>query len=163
MRVSALMDYTKIQQDIIKDTISEGKCFSLGHTHNGWIGVTLNNSGIPFMPKQMCFIDIEAVNKANKSMTRQESFFKGYYDAANMSDPIELTSELYVVPEAKKPLTIFVNKNGEKIYVNTAYLDIFKTGVNISYKGTDYKSPVYIYSSDDLIGLILPVNVRSRG
>lgn len=157
-KVSALMDYTKIQQDIIK--AAGTRCYLMGRTHNGWIGVCLNNSGILFMPKQMCFLDIEAVNEANKSMGLQEQFFKGYYDAANMADPIELTTEQKIVKESKKPLAVFVNANGEKIYVNTAYLDIFKTGVMIHYKGTDYKSPVFIYSAEELIGLVLPVNTR---
>lgn len=155
-KVSALMDYTKIQQDVVKYT----KQFRMGHTHNGWVGILIETFAVVFMPKQMCLLNIDAVNEANKSLGFQESFFKAYYDKADESDPIELTTELKVVPEAKKPLAVFVNKNDEKIYVNTAYLDYFKTAVNINYKGTDYKSPVFIYSCDELIGLVLPVNVR---
>jgi hypothetical protein len=156
MRVSALMDYTKIQQDVVKYT----KQFRLGRTHNGWVGIVIGSEAIIFMPKQMCLLDIDAVSEANKYNEIQESFFKGYYDAANMADKIDLTTELKMVPESKKPLVVFVNKNNEKIYVNTAYLDYFKTGVELNYKGTDYRSPVFIYSCDELIGLVLPVNVR---
>lgn len=155
-KVSALMDYTKIQQDVVKYT----KQFRLGRTHNGWVGIVIGSEAIIFMPKQMCLLDIGAVNEANKYDELRESFFKSYYDAANMADKIDLTTELKMVPESKKPLAVFVNKNNEKIYVNTAYLDYFKTGVELNYKGTDYKHPVFIYSCNELIGLVLPVNVR---
>lgn len=68
----------------------------------------------------------------------------------------------------KAELQVFkIQRNDEKVYIDTRYLKDFEKrqnrfeDVNLIYKCASKVSPLYIYNSDNFLGLILPVNISN--
>lgn len=159
MRVSAFMDFTKVQQDVIKSTLAGDKNkYRYGTVTidgNERIALIINGTAAVFIPKLFYLLDNEAVFRDQQPVQSIDSMIKSEADAT----PLKVTSELVMRPEYKKPLQVF-KREDEKIYVDTRLLDVFKTAVYINYSGTGKKTPVYVYAGKDLIGLVLPVNIK---
>ena len=158
MRVSAFMDFTKVQQDVIKAKLADNKNkYRYGAVRiDGYerIGIIIDAQVIVFIPRQFYLLDNEAVFEGQEPMCIDYVIKNEPYVV-----PLTVTSEIRMIPGDKAQLQAFKN-NDEKIYVNTKLLDTFKTAVNINYKGTSKKAPVYVYAEYDLIGLVLPTYVK---
>ena len=153
------MDFTKIQNEVMKDS------FDNYHVTKFWHGSFENESGtyhgitdghmVVVIPENYYYLS-ENVFKCQKWR------FKNIVKEADNAAPITLTGELLTITGKKKPLMIFKNEAGEKIYIDSALHDNFKTTSAISYKGTTPKSPIYLYVYGTLIGVILPVNHKEN-
>lgn len=159
MKQFYLMDFSKIQCDIIKN-INHVNDYQHGSAVIDGIQskmILIKEHCAVFIPKSLYYLNDETV--FHDKMPVSDKFVECFVTAANESLPITLMDELKAIPECKKPLRIF--KNGdETIYINTTYLDVFKTAVDINFKGTKAKNPIFIYSGDTFIGIVMPVNVR---
>lgn len=83
---------------------------------------------------------------------------KKFFDDSN-SQPGEKTSELRIVPEGKKDKSIVKIANSKTYaWVKMDYLREYES--YCTFKISSPKSPVFVYEGDELVGLVLPVNVK---
>lgn len=153
------MNYTKIQQNIIKDILN-GKLskYELGYW-NEKIAVLVDGYAVVLIPKPMYLLDTERILDETHGMLVGESFFKTLNNNFSASDLLENTGELFMRAGDKKPLVVFRNAKNERIYVSTALLDIFKTTEDVKYYGTTPKTPVFICTDDGIVGVVSPVKI----
>lgn len=157
MKISALMDYTKIQCDIIKEYEKYPYKYIQG-IHNResvWQGVCIDGHVVVFIPDCMYLLDNNKVFR-----DKVPCDFSKMISETDLK-PLTLTNELIQVD--KNTLNVLKDENENEHFVNSKYIDIFaKSGIELNYKGINSKSPIYVYSRNDLIGLICPINY-SRG
>ena len=145
------MNYLKIQQDFLKKYYKqsfEGKGYS-GLFHGTMQGLTCIGFDyfIVAIPKDLCKVDLSDVRPFD---------LKSFDNLLDRSMVIERTESMI----ANGKYTLNILKNGdEKIYVDTKYLKYFDIK-EPTYKGTNRKSPVFIFDHDLLCGFILPVNYK---
>lgn len=157
MRVSRFMDYTKIQQDVIKMCL-EGKMYKYHYgittiDDEERVTLILDGNVAIFIPKPFYLLNNDAIFK--DSIPLSEGTLSGFVKMARDAENITPTARLETY-ELKRTIRAFEN-DGEDIWVDTKLLDMFKSAVEINYKGTTKKSPVFIYCYNDLIGMIMPV------
>lgn len=159
MAKSYLMDFTKIQSDVLKAAFNEkANSYFYGTCENytGKYHIISDGHMIVFIPEIFYYLNDEKVFHNKMPWTGANEFLK-YADDAKR---IKLTSELKMIPGSKNPLMIFKTETEEKIYIDTALYKLFEKAPALTYKGTNAKSPIYIYSNDNIIGCVLPVYVK---
>ena len=169
MKVSAFMDYTKLENEIVKNVLTNKDTnkyrivkFTMndGHTDFERIGVTIDGHMIVFIPSMFWLLDCEALKRVNPRLHIDDRLFQNFIKLSYDMDTVNITSERRLV--ATGTAVIFANGNNEKIYINEKLLNVFKTGVELNYKGRSPKEPIFVYSCNDLIGAILPINVKNE-
>lgn len=154
------MDYTKIQTEVMKDSAENGRNKYHFGTYDsatyGTLHAITEGHVIVFVPDCFYYLDDVKVFGDKPAWRGVETFV----NSASEAEPIVLTPELRTIPAAKKPLLVFVNEQKEKIYIDSRLHDYFKNAPGLLYRGTNAKTPIYIYSCDQLIGCILPVMVK---
>ena len=155
------MDYTKVQSQVMTDKIAAvngvskflyGAC---EYDQESYHGITEGHY-IVFVPEWAYYIDD---NKVFGNKPAWEGV-KGIVQTISDTKPIKLTPDLKTVEGHKKPLLVFENEEEEKIYIDSALHDNFKTAPSITYRGTTSKAPIFLFSYDRLIGCILPVMIK---
>lgn len=160
-KVSALMDYTKIQMDIIKDMSKNSRTnkYILGvdERNSTWHCIAIDGHAMVCIPDCMYMLDNSKVfyNQIARNFSSMlcEDGFK----------PLKLTTEMINDINNNITMNVFKDDDGNEYFVNTKLLEIFtKTGVNLHYTGIKYNAPIHVYSGHDLIGVVLPINYQRR-
>lgn len=164
-KTTCFMDYTKLQQDIIKATLKgDRQTYKLATftTPDGLkrILVCINGHTAVFVPAPFWFLDTEAINKEMRNSLITETACNDFYKLPDEATDIKLTTEMISIPGTKKIAKVFRNSDGIKIYVDQALLDTFKTAEEVHYMGTHEKAPVYVFRGHDLLGICLPVRIN---
>lgn len=145
------MNYLKIQQDFLKKYYTQSlRGLSYRDLYHGMMrGLTC--IGIDYfmaaIPNDLCKVDLSDIP---------------LFDMTSFDNLIDKSTVLktsdYAVYDGKRTLKIFLNGD-EKIYINTNYLKYFDIK-EPTYKGTNRKSPVFIFDHDLFCGFVLPVNYK---
>lgn len=158
--LNCLMDFSKIQTDLIKAATKDNRLidyrYGVGTIDGAERVVIISNENTAFfIPKPLYYLDNEKLFGGKPPLDIAKTCLFKEADAERLT----LSNELEVIPGTKDTLQVFRNGD-EKIFVSKKLLDAFKTTVEINFKGSDFKSPVFIYSYSYLVGLVLPVNRR---
>ena len=95
---------------------------------------------------------VEAVYKMAESATQDLTYYA--------------TIDLGIKARGSKKQVMFVNEEGEKIYVNKSFFTDFYNGVysdtkgfadGITFTGSKFNAPVCMWNGDDLAGIFLPI------
>lgn len=161
---SSFMNYTKIQQDIIKATLSGDYLkyrFSTFQV-DGYdrIAVTVNDCAMLFIPKAFWFLDLDSILKETQEALLNTRWAQDCYKGNPDNIWLTETGETVTVPGAKKIAKVLKNDEGEKIYIDQALTDLFKTAGEVKYKGTQARSAVNVYRDNDCLGLVLPIRIN---
>lgn len=158
MKVTNLMDYTKIQCDIIKEYEKNGKTapkyfFGTYKTWDGttWTGIAIEGHVAVFIPDCMYYLDN---NKVFYNCTPCD-----FNKMVNSDEYHRITMTNDLINSDGKYINVLKDDDSIEYFVNSKFIEIFtKTGVNINYTGKTPKTPILVYSGNDLIGLICPIN-----
>ena len=140
-------DYDRFKADY-NFGIVEDKVFFI---YKGMVGYLI--------PKRNFLLDLELIFKDKTPFKSVNDLFERAKDAK------ELTYA-YDKPIDKGTLSIYKNESGEEIAVNKKMLKHFEPEryeTKPIIKGTTHKGIVYIFSEDEPLGLICPVNIKNSG
>ena len=107
------------------------------------------------IPKKECCIDLTNID-SNNIKIMQESSLKNFINDEQYEN-VTLTDDKKVVD--KKILRVFSNCK-ENIYVDESLIKYFDLE-NSTFKGRNKKSPIYIYENYNMVGLVLPVILKT--
>ncbi len=150
------MNYLKLQTDILKaldkektrNIVSPYRYALYRSVEDLNYVIIFNTYSAIYIRSDLFFLDLDKVSST--PVMYRDHFF-------NEDKAIPTVTEGLTKPVlgTKKRLQIFTNVNGE-IVVDTDLLKYFDLK-NATFKGTDGKSPVFIYEDDILVGVVLPV------
>ena len=148
------MNYIKLQQDILKakyieDTRARRSPFVYGFYEES-VAIVINGSCIVFIPKCEFYLDLDKVFPKNVPI-KLDTVMKNIYEA----EPIEDTRATRIVADDRK-VRIFSGKN-DQIWIADDLFKYFGKDVT-EYRGTDKRSPIYLYEYKVLVGVLYPVN-----
>ena len=113
-----------------------------------------NSHRLYIIPKKECGVDLTNIDSNNVKIM-QELSLKNFMND-NLYENVTLTDDKKVVD--KKTLRVF-NNGDENIYVDESLIKYFDLE-NSTFKGRNRKSPIYIYEDYNMVGLVLPVNIK---
>lgn len=145
------MNYTKIQQDLIKDALS-------GKGANWCIQMT-DTDAIVGTRYQLYVIDLkyfllkvnELIGHSVKSITSAKSMVDGAKDA-------KILTKTGIKRQCGEHLCMELKVDDTLIYLDEKLLKYYDK--KAEFYGTTSTAPVYVYESDILVGVVLPVKVR---
>ena len=154
------MFFEKLQTEIIKGAVKrdclEGKMLKFSYDFYENSIVIITSDSAYFIPKDNFYLNIDTVFKGNKPVSIKNLIQK----SKSVTKNYEMTNNIKIMGK----ITLNVLKYGnEEVYLNSKIVDMFKQKyTTLIFKGTDYKSPVYVYyeNSETLLGIIVPVLVQ---
>lgn len=155
------MDYSKIQIAALK----AANIYEVKGTVNTYKYGEIDNTVCickdyyaVFIPKSLYFLDSYKVFSSPPIDNIEKMFNE------DCCVPLEDTHEEKSVVIYGKKLVLHKLRNGdEEIFIDTVILKEFGFGKgDLTFKGSSYKSPVYVYENSILLGLILPVVYRGE-
>jgi hypothetical protein len=148
------MNFAKIQTDVVNAIIKKGNNngFKYGLTQIGDVKyVCIATEVMLYLIRSEDFmIDL---NKWDAPAFRPDRLISEAYKAKDA----QRTCEQRFVPEYKATLVKVANES-EHAWVNAVNLKMFDA--DAQFKIINRKSPVFIYEHDELVGVVLPVNVK---
>lgn len=156
------MFFDKIQTEILKNAVKRDLLIGkIGFNHrygyvNDNVFVSDNHAyAVYVIPKDKFYLNIDNVFKNVKPIN-----FQNLLKTEDVATTLEFTDTIKQTDKA----TVNVLMNGdEPIYLDSKLLNTFKSKYRtLVYKGTNGKSPVFIYDAQDerLLGLMLPVKIN---
>lgn len=148
------MNYIKLQQDILKakfieDTRGRRSPFAYGFYEES-VAIVIDSQYIVFVPKCAFYLDLEKTFPKNVPLTVGKMIKP--YD----TEPITDTGMIRTIEDGRK-IRVFSGAKDE-IWIDDRKFKYFGKDDVTEYRGTDKKSPIYLYEYEVLVGMILPVN-----
>lgn len=149
------MNYTKLQQDILKqlDNPKKQRDIYIGHNENHYF-VTLDRFTIHIIPDYRFILDMEKI----KSITGRDSLSR-----ATLSSMLSTATKEIHITDTKKIIDklscrIFEGDNFSLVIDEKLlkYNDLSKS----TFKGIKANNPLYIYEGEELVSFILPIRQR---
>ena len=155
------MFFDKIQVEILKNAVKRdlligkgGFNYRYGYFNNSVVITDSHGCAMYLIPKDKFYLNLETVFK--KDEMKFEKILKTESEATDLI----FTNDI----KQTKDFMVDVLMNGdEPIYLDFKLLNTFKSKYRtLAYKGTNGKSPVFIYDAEDktLLGLMLPVKIN---
>jgi len=155
------MFFNKIQVKILKNAVKRdlsigkgGFNYRYGYFNDNIVVTDSHCRAMYLIPKDKFYLNLETVFK--KDEIKFEKILKTECEATDLI----FTNDIKQIEN----LMVNVLMNGdEAIYLDSKLLNTFKSKYRtLAYKGTNAKSPVFIYDAKDktLLGLILPVIIN---
>ena len=151
------MKVDKILNDMVKAYFKDKNKFSADYHY----GLDDNSVYVIYkgvvayeIPRGYFVLDIEKIFADIKPFTGVKQLFR----LKDEAKPLEYS--YYRVLDNKLGVNVY-GLDGESIAIDYKLLKTFEDGKHeITLKGINYKSPVFVYDYDVLVGLIMPVNVK---
>ena len=116
-----------------------------------YIVIAIDGHALVFIPERVFYLDIE------KCFDQVEPLHVNkIIDDDNVVDTYTDGIVKPVGGDPKRKVQIFSNDKAD-IWIAVKYLKLFDLSIS-HFKGSDKKSPLYIYEDETLVGLVLPVN-----
>lgn len=155
------MFFDKIQVEILKNAVKRdlligkgGFNYRYGYFNDNVVITDSHCCAMYLIPKDKFYLNLETVFK--KDEMKLEKILKTECEATDLI----FTNDI----KQTKDFMVNVLMNGdEPIYLDSKLLNTFKSKYRtLTYKGTNGKSPVFIYDAEDktLLGLMLPVKIN---
>lgn len=155
MKVTAFMDYSKFQADILKAALAEKmndyNFGSLEINNYKYHAICVKGYFLVLIPDCFYMLDNNKVFKDKAPLPQIERITSDNADYIPVFQAY--TKKVDVKLEAVKLTT----GAGLDVFIDKKYMDVFKTAYNLNFKARSNKEPVHVYAGADLIGVILPV------
>lgn len=115
-----------------------------------YIAIAIDGHALVFIPERVFYLDIE------KCFETTPLSVDKMFDYDNVVDTYTDGIVRPVGGDPKHKVQIFSNDKAD-IWIDVKYLKLFDLSIS-HFKGSDKKSPLYIYEDETLVGLVLPVN-----
>jgi len=150
------MKFIKIQQDLIKNIVTEkGETQSVQEMGDDLIAV-INKFNVYFIPRILWFLDTEKMRKRYSRKLDIDAIlsFTNDYGAA------QLTGDLKLVTEGRRKVTLLKVANEKThCWVNQKLLSMFD---NPSFYVKNSESLIQVQENDTLVGLVCPYAIKGR-
>lgn len=152
------MNYLKLQQELLKAAESRDgpkhKQFDVHYSIiNDRIWVFPHAFFGMGIPLDKFYLDVDKIWKDTSPLAC------GWIlkDAENAKPAVDTNTSVILKTEKKSVHKFIVND--ESIFVNEKYLNYFNDSC---FKGTNGKSPLFVYEFDELVGMILPIKLKEN-
>lgn len=144
------MNIVKLQQELIKDVVA-GKATDYF--------IQTNDSEVILMTKYVVYVldpddwllNTDKLIARNVNTTTTANKILDSADNAKPTIKTGVTRDL----GGKSCMELKIEDNEDIVYVDTKLLKLFDKSAE--YEAINYKSPVYVYESDILVGVVMPV------
>ena len=161
------MNYIKIQNDILKAkdkmNISEKRLFrymrfpyTYGYYDNN-VCIVDDGNAIYLIPDKLFYLDKDKIfNSVLSTSNVVEKMVKSELDTQSLI----FTDTIRSLKNCKIDVAILKDDKNNEIAFDIKYLKNIGLKANeCTFKGTNYKSPIYVYEYDKLVAIIMPVNL----
>ena len=153
------MNYIKIQNDILR---AKDKCnisgkrfpYMYGYYDNN-VGIVDDGKAIYLIPDKLFYLDKDKIfNSVLSNIV--EKMVKSELDTQSLI----FTDNIRSLKGCKIDVAILKDGKNNEIAFNIKYLKNIGLKANeCTFKGTNYKSPIYVYEYDKLVAIIMPVKL----
>lgn len=152
------MNVLKIQQEILKDALSgKGKNWII--QHNGDEVLIGTSVSCYILLNKEYLLDTESLKRSDVKASGV-TLLAQIVDNHKNAKPAYKTGVLKVVKGGGKDVSAMELMCGDElIYVNPNNLKHFEKSAE--FEGTNRKAPVYVYEDGDLVGLVMPMNIKA--
>lgn len=152
------MNYVKLLTDVLKARDKEKtrgvkSPYLYGYYEKygeKYIAIVVDGHALVFIPERVFYLDIE------KCFETIPLSVDKMIDYDNVVDTYTDGIVKPVGGDSKHKVQIFSNDKAD-IWIAVEYLKLFDLSIS-HFKGSNEKSPLYIYEDETLVGLVLPVN-----
>lgn len=145
------MKLTKIMTDLLK-AVEKDKTSTINYGEDeDYVYLLPNDKSAYRIPKKSFLIDLKKALPTKIPLTNPAKFFDVDVEEARK------TSHLKMIP-GKKPITV-VKIAGESKHA-WVDVDLLKNFENCTFGVSSVKSPVLVYESGELVGVVLPVYMK---
>ena len=148
------MNYLKVQQNLLKDALSnKAKNFLFGvWEENELVGIT-NGYAIWLIPKSKFVFDTEKLKELGvRELPSIKSVFAPDHD---LQDEGILSGDIRILPGTE---AVKIEGNEGHVWINRTYLNEFDK--ERTFKISKLNAPVYVYEKGEMVGLILPLKMN---
>ena len=153
------MNYIKIQNDILR---AKDKCnisgkrfpYMYGYYDNN-VGIVDDEKALYLIPDKLFYLDKDKIfNSVLSNIV--EKMVKSELDIQSLI----FTDNIRSLKGCKIDVAILKDDKNNEIAFNIKYLKNIGLKANeCTFKGTNYKSPIYVYEYDKLVAIIMPVKL----
>ena len=149
------MDIKNICLDIVKNHFNVSAKLYIGEIDEATTLVTLDGKCLYLIPNKSFIFDYEKILDGRDMVNRVKE--KIIDPMTKISEIATLTNELKI---QGKDTLIAIKNEKTTVWINKAFLKNFNCR-EFTFKISDPKSPVLVYESNVLVGLIYPVYIKS--
>lgn len=153
------MNYIKIQNDILKAKdkydISVKRFPYMYGCYDNNVGIVDDGKSIYLIPDKLFYLDKDKIfNSVSSNIV--EKMVKSELDTQSLI----FTGNIRSLKDCKIDVAILKDDKNNEIAFNIKYLKNIGLKANeCTFKGTNYKSPIYVYEYDRLAAIIMPVKL----